>query len=1373
MLWFRGTRVFNAILLFLLAASQCHAADSTQSWSFPHFSDDAAGLYRAAAAVSSPPGSQILVLEDENSFRFDADGRCVHTKYILYKFLAQDVSGGWNAMGLGWEPWHEDRPAVRIRVITPDFAVHPLDPKSITDSPAVDDDPDVYGDARVIRAPLPAIEIGSLVEEEDMWTDTKPAFDAGVVIRLYFGRSGILVQNTRLVLDAPLAVPLRYQMQLLPEVSPLREEANGWVKLTFDFGPIQPLDRPEPYLPNDVAPFPNLTFSTGSSWQAVAESYEKTVDRQIARADIRSLVSGLIDGKKSREEQLTAILGYLGREVRYTGVEFADAAIVPGSPTETLRRKYGDCKDKATLLVAMLRAAGIPSNLALLSVGNRHDLDPNLPGMGLFDHALVYVPGAPALWVDATDRYARLGEVPSADQGRLALVVAPATAALRSIPVASAEENLLVEKREIYLSQNGPARVVETSLPRGYLESVYRADYADPQNKETNKDLTDYLRYQYLAEKLDRAERSDPSDLSKQFSLVIEADRAKRGYTDLTSATVAIRFDTLFSRLPSELLEREKENGGDLKDDSANRKKRTADYELPSAFVTEWQYSIFPPVGFRPRALPSDAKMNLGPAVLIESFSAGADGVVHAKIRFELPHRLLTIAEAALLREKVAEVRDGDAISIYFDPLGQTLLAQGKFRQAIQAYRDLVVAYPNEAVHHLQIAKTLLAIGMGETARSEARIAVKLEPNSALAEKTLAEILEYDVVGRERRPGSDYAGAEAAYRAAEKLDPDDKATVANLAILLEYNQWGLRYGLGAKLRDAIAEYQKLTPDELNALGIPANPAFAMFYAGQFSEALEQAENLGSKPKALIVACQAVLNGSEAAFSEARKLSGGEDESKQIEVTAGEMLANIRNYPLAADLLNAGATGDKASENVADAHLYRMTKPHEQLVFPADAVGAAGRFFLAANDLDLTVERLHPLCSRNGTVALATTEFVKDLVETQRRTFSSKSRRGLFPEVGVDISIAREQPKAEGDDFSGFKITLWPGASYKLGVYVLKEDGQYKILATSLAPAGIGLEVLDRLASGNLAGARVLLDWARDDWHLVGGDDPIADDPFPRLWTRGKVPDPETMKLAAAAMLTGTKATAAKGVSVLEQERTSINDEGERMNLELGLVLGYDVLQEPDKAYAASEDLAQAFPGSSRIFFLRTADLRRLGRFEEADRLAEERLQRIPGDLDAMRALSLDALTSGNFARVQSIGQKIIDSGQAQEFDLNNISWDALFVGKVTDSDVALALKAVELSSNKGNALHTLGCLYAELGQTEKARGVFLQAMDLATLDEPDDDYWYAFGRIAEQYGERETAIADYSRLAKPSVEIPGSTYQLAQDRLQALRASAP
>ena len=122
--------------------------------------------------------------------------------------------------------------------------------------------------------------------------------------------------------------------------------------------------------------------------------------------------------------------------------------------------------------------------------------------------------------------------------------------------------------------------------------------------------------------------------------------------------------------------------------------------------------------------------------------------------------------------------------------------------------------------------------------------------------------------------------------------------------------------------------------------------------------------------------------------------------------------------------------------------------------------------------------------------------------------------------------------------------------------------------------------------------------------------------------------------------------------------------------------------------------------------------------------------------------------------------------------LNGLAWDALFTGKVTDDDVATAVKATQLQKDAPDILHTLACLYAETGKTKEAHDLLLRAMDVWNLDEPNDEVWYVLGRIAEQYGERDIAIADYRKLKKPKeiLAVPTSTWRLAQMRLTAMGA---
>jgi tetratricopeptide (TPR) repeat protein len=246
----------------------------------------------------------------------------------------------------------------------------------------------------------------------------------------------------------------------------------------------------------------------------------------------------------------------------------------------------------------------------------------------------------------------------------------------------------------------------------------------------------------------------------------------------------------------------------------------------------------------------------------------------------------------------------------------------------------------------------------------------------------------------------------------------------------------------------------------------------------------------------------------------------------------------------------------------------------------------------------------------------------------------------------------------------------------------------------------------------------------------------------------------------------------QGLDILETARNSGRNDAEKVNISLALLDGYNNLDKYDKALAVCADLARQYPESERIFFNQSRDLRALGRFEEGDRLAADRLKRIPGDLAAMEVLVMIADARRDYAKAHALSQNIIDEGKAGPLDLNNIAWSSLFIGKVEPSDIEYGLKAAQLSNNNPSWLHTLGCVYAEVAKTKEAREVLVQAMDLSNLDEPDTNYWYAFGRIAEQYGERDAAVANYERVTKPeeAIELPTSPYYLAQHRLQAMRS---
>ena len=1374
--------IYLSTLIFacLSNSSASHARQTPEASKTAHFSEPPRELFEAATAVAAPEGTNIVILEDDDTFAFDEAGRLTHTGYVVYKILTQKGAEGWDSIAVGWEPWHQQRPDIRVRVITPDYAEHALDPKNINETPAHDGDYKIYSDGKRLHAPFPAIAQGVVVEEEYTERETEPLFAGGHTGWTTLGRERIPVQHTHVEFDAPASLPLRTSTLLL-DTKPQRLESNGRVKLVWDLARLDGIESHDGFLPPEATHFAQINYSTGTSWQNLATEYAKIVDARTDASAVRPVVDELIAGKTTTTDKEAALLDYLDREVRYTGIEFGGAAIVPHDPAETLSKKYGDCKDKATLLVTMLRAAGIPAYVALLNAGSRMDVPADLPGMGLFDHAIVYVPGAlaakgqlatPDLWIDATDQYARLSQLPIADQGRMALIARPESKALTRTPEFSSQDNTLVEYRTITLSDNGPASVLEKTQPKGVYESRYRSFYADRPDKDTRDNLTNYVKSQYVAEKLTTVERTDPGDLTKQFELTIACEKAKRGYTGLTDAEAALRYEALFFRLPDELTH--KEDTEKKKDAEHPTPPRTLDWELVEPYVVDLNYSIVPPDGFVPKELPRSRTLAMGPAVLKEDFSTGDDGTVHARLTFDTVKRRFTIAEATELRNKVAELVSGPAVLIAFEPKGQVLLHEGKVREALASYRGLIAQHPTQAVRHLQLADVLLEAGMGEAARAEAHEAVKLDPKSPVAQKELAQILKHDLVGRNLRAGSDLAGAAEAYRAAATLDPDDNSTRADLAILLEYDPVGRRYSRQAPLKDAVAEYEKLGQDKLSELELSNNLAFARFYAGDYAGACKAGQSLNPEPKALLAACIAAQQGSKAGMAEVNRRAGDENTFKETAHTAGEMLMNVRQYPLAADFLQAGASGDNAAQAVGLASLLRDAHHHEDLHFDNTPQDAVKQSFLLAMDPDLTEAKLNALSSKNARLVLAAEddEERKRTLLSGRQLNSQLAREDSFLDVTLDILAQAFDPKIEGSDESGYRLKVQVPGGSNLTFFVVKEDGKYKLLDSTQEPNSIALEMLDRIQSGDLHGAKVLLDWLREDTHLEGGDDPLGGPIFPRFWIKGQAPDAAKMRLAAASILAGSRPTAARGVGILEEALKTTTTERDKTNIRLALSLGYSVQQNFQGLLEVSTALLDQTPESRLAFLDKVQALMGLQRYDDAHAVADDRLKLLENDTDALQSRTRIETARGKYDAARGWLKKLAELGKQDAELLNEDAWLALYTGHVDDKDIATGIKATQLAKDNPHILHTLACLYAEAGKTKEARDLLIRSMDQLNLDEPNDDYWYAFGRIAEQYGERDIAIADYRKLQKPKqlLSIPSSSWELAQMRLKALNA---
>ena len=1402
------------------------AGTGPEPWEGTPFAADPASMARAAALFTGEDGEPVAVLLSDQRFSLDAAGRETYTQRLVYRILTAGADGSWSTVERSWEPWHQARPEVRARVITPEGVAHSLDPGVLTEGGEVQDGPDMFGDGRVLRGPLPATGPGAVVEQEVTVRDTAPFFDAGIV-EVADVAAAVSVHHARLVIEAPAATPLRYVTRLLPATPPRDEtfaggaepQSPGIHRLTFDFHDLPAVDDAEPGLPPDVPRSPYLAFSTGRSWGDVARRYAAIVDQAIHGADLSPLIRAAGGPAASQLETMNRLLERLG-EVRYTGVELGQGGIVPRTPAETLRRKFGDCKDKAVLLIAALRALDIPAYVALLNAGDdQEDVEQELPGFGAFNHAIVVVPGSPSIWIDPTDRFARAGELPTDDQGRLALIASPTASGLTRTPEAAAAENRAVKTREFFLADLGTARAVETDEYWGAAERDLRAFYTTEDPDALRDAVSEYMRKSYLAKEVTSYDHGNPFDLSRPFRLRFETRDARRAVTDEKAASVTILPSALLDQLPEEVT-------GPERDKTA--RQRMADYYFSRPFIAEANYRIVPPPGFAPQPLPANQVLRLGTATLAEDFAAGAGGVVTATLRLASGKRRIAAADFEQLRAAVREVAEAKPILVQFAQQGEVDLAAGRVREAIAEFRREAAAAPRKALPRCRLARALLAGGLGEAARQEAAGAARLEPRSAVAQRTLAWVLQHDSLGRRFGAGFDRAGALAAYRQAESLDPEDEATRADLAILLEHDPEGRRYAAGADLAAAIAQYQALRRD-LKSRAMADNLLIDLLRAGRFAEAQALAAELEETADrdALLLAAAAATTGPEAAVREAeRRIWDPARLVAALDAAAQELVAMRRYGDAAALLARAARQAPNAAAFLARAEVLGRARRHEQVELAAgDPASVAKRFLLAMLDdttAPPTAGGKQELLSRGLAESLTPATRV-ELVEAPGR--EARARRASSPgealtaDVRQDLALAAWRAAVQGDDQAGYRVELTAAVGEspgRIACFVVREGGEYRIAGVGDAPATLGFEALRRLAAHDLRGAAQWLDWASAELQDLLPAAPESADPagaaaelpsvpLLALWSQpahrgdqavlargasgtseadgasGTGGAGEEIRCAAASLAaTGTGLSgAAAGAATLTVLRSCRDGAagGRRLAIEVALAGAYGGLGRFQEMLASARELTAARPDSPVAFALQARALAGLARWEELAALAEGRLRTHPEDAAALRVAAHAASRRGDLDGAAARLRRIVDGGRESAGDLNQLAWLALVRGRPDDQAVEDAQRAAALSGYRdAAALHTLASLYVERGKPAEAYRIILQSIAArpagaaAQPAEPEAADWYVFGHLAESYGLPEVARRLYARVRPGKLEEldPLSTFRLAQARLAAL-----
>lgn len=350
-----------------------------------------------------------------------------------------------------------------------------------------------------VQVTLPDVRVGDRIDYRFSVTGANPIFGSEYHDTYAAGYGIALAERRVRFLHRP-GVVLQHRIDR-PEYSVAQDDGDGWRSLEF-----RASDLPRIVEDNDTPQwhdgFGRLRVSTLDDWPAVAAWARplypaRLQDRTLAGALVTKLQLDPADPLGSMERAIAFVQG----EVRYTAIDMGAHSHAPSPPETTLERRFGDCKDKSSLLVALLAEADIEAEPVLVNTWARGAVAQRLASPLAFDHVVVRARTADGdVWIDATrsreraplhDREPlpfRYGLPVYADGG---LVAIPAPAP--SLPDVEVTQRIRLD------ASGGEARAlfgVVTDYRRGEAEGR-RVQYEDNARDEIGERYLSYMRSFY------------------------------------------------------------------------------------------------------------------------------------------------------------------------------------------------------------------------------------------------------------------------------------------------------------------------------------------------------------------------------------------------------------------------------------------------------------------------------------------------------------------------------------------------------------------------------------------------------------------------------------------------------------------------------------------------------------------------------------------------------------------------------------------------------------------------------------------------------------------------------------------------------------
>ncbi|HLH09458.1 MAG TPA: DUF3857 domain-containing protein [Terriglobales bacterium] len=434
----------------------------------------------------------------------------------------------------------------------------------------------------------------------------------------YFGglitfQSNLPEKLRRYVLIAPASESLNILEERMP--SPAMVKSEGALRTyVWEVRNMPPLHT-EPRGPSLTETAPYVNVSTFDSWQALGKWYAGFIAPQLELdAQLRTVLDGIVSGKSTELERIRAIHEFVIENTHYVGLEFGVYSYKPYPVSEVYARRFGDCKDKASLMIALMRAAGIDAQFALVRTRKLGDVAGDATSLQIFDHAIVYIPKY-NLWLDGTAEYSGSRELPLDDQGAMALTVAAnGDAVMRRIPITLPMENYTHRVVHASLKADGTIEFTGSAYTRGEDAPGLRREFEATDRQRDS--LRANLAQVYPAVRVEDVHVNGAADVEHdvnlQFKGSIDTFTGSHSVT-LVSSWMPHKYTETLASLPS----------------------RAQDLRLPAPWTTEEELHFELPAGASFESIPRSTTLDTPFGVAVLQYEhRGRELVVSTSVQF-------------------------------------------------------------------------------------------------------------------------------------------------------------------------------------------------------------------------------------------------------------------------------------------------------------------------------------------------------------------------------------------------------------------------------------------------------------------------------------------------------------------------------------------------------------------------------------------------------------------------------------------------------------------------------------------------------------------------------------------------------------------